>query len=181
MAFMAGLVATSISSQAQISDDAPSQSLLAVQCSVSSGFPASNYGEYCRKLSKTVGLLSPGQQERVFGYVPQPYGYDTVGSSQGVGVGSTKHTSTGAGGGGYIHRGRDDRAPSPSGAQQSVTQNEGDNWWDGLLGWLEELLVDQNDDSRDLEKLKEESDDDGNNGRGNDPDRIDLSNPGNKK
>ncbi|MEM1442849.1 MAG: hypothetical protein AAGF67_10945 [Verrucomicrobiota bacterium] len=56
----------------QIRDDESSANYLATQCAVSSGGDASNYEDYCRKLAKTVALLSAGQQERVFGFVPQP-------------------------------------------------------------------------------------------------------------
>lgn len=57
---------------AQIRDDEQSASFLAVQCAVSSGGNAPNYEGYGRKLAKTLGLLTPAQQERIFGYVPQP-------------------------------------------------------------------------------------------------------------
>ncbi|NRB75039.1 MAG: hypothetical protein HRU46_11840, partial [Verrucomicrobiales bacterium] len=67
------LAAMTVPAKAQIGDNEPSQSLLAVQCAMSSGYPAAGYEEYCRRLAKTVAFLSPVQQERVFGYVPQPY------------------------------------------------------------------------------------------------------------
>ena len=57
---------------AQIVDNESSKNLLAVNCAVSSGLPASNYDSYCRKLAKTVGHLDTVQQERVFGYLPRP-------------------------------------------------------------------------------------------------------------
>lgn len=42
---------------------------------MSSGRDSSNFEEYGRKLAKTVALLSPGQQKRVFGFVPQPISF----------------------------------------------------------------------------------------------------------
>ncbi|MEM6280066.1 MAG: hypothetical protein AAF733_11340 [Verrucomicrobiota bacterium] len=57
---------------AQIRDDESSATYLAAQCAISSGGDASAYEVYCRRLAKTVALLSPGQQKRVFGFVPQP-------------------------------------------------------------------------------------------------------------
>ncbi|MEM7601890.1 MAG: hypothetical protein AAF357_10810 [Verrucomicrobiota bacterium] len=74
---------------AQIRDDESSTSYLATQCAVSAGGDAANYEEYSRRLAKTVALLSPGQQERVFGFVPQPITFarpeDSAQSSNGYG------------------------------------------------------------------------------------------------
>lgn len=58
--------------RAQIKNDESSISILAIQCAMSSGFPASGFQEYSVGLAKTLSLLSGDQQERVFGYVPQP-------------------------------------------------------------------------------------------------------------
>lgn len=57
---------------AQIRDDESSQSVLAVQCAVSSGFSASEFEDYSRRLAKTLSLLTSNQQRKVFGYLPQP-------------------------------------------------------------------------------------------------------------
>jgi hypothetical protein len=57
---------------AQIADNDASISVLAVQCAVSSGFSANEYEDYCRRLAKTLSLLSSAQQTRVFGYLPMP-------------------------------------------------------------------------------------------------------------
>jgi len=61
-------------SQAQIRDNDSSMIALAVQCSVSSGYSAEEYQDYCRRLAKTLSLLSSAQQTRVFGYLPMPSG-----------------------------------------------------------------------------------------------------------
>lgn len=60
------------SAYAQIRDDESSQAVLAVQCAVSSGFSASEFEEYSRRLAKTLSLLTSSQQKKVFGYLPQP-------------------------------------------------------------------------------------------------------------
>lgn len=88
---LAGLIGGLLVStaNAQIRDNESSQNLLAVQCAVSSGLPASNYEDYCRKLAKTVGLLDATQQERVFGFLPRPVALNTddgSGSDGGSGV-----------------------------------------------------------------------------------------------
>lgn len=57
---------------AQIADNDASMNVLAVQCAVSSGFSADEYEDYCRRLAKTLSLLSSAQQTRVFGYLPMP-------------------------------------------------------------------------------------------------------------
>lgn len=58
--------------QAQVEDDQASANLLEVQCVVSSGFSGADYGDYARKLAKTLAQLPPISQKRVFGYIPQP-------------------------------------------------------------------------------------------------------------
>lgn len=60
------------SSFGQFSDDEASAQLLAVQCTVSSGFAGGDYVEYGKKLAKTLSLLSAAEQERVFGFMPRP-------------------------------------------------------------------------------------------------------------
>lgn len=59
---------------AQISESDSSLNLLAMQCSMSSGFSSADFDDYSRRLAKTLALLSPAQQTRVFGYLPQPNG-----------------------------------------------------------------------------------------------------------
>ncbi len=66
------LLALPMSVEGQLADDESSTNYLAMHCASSSGLTASAYQEYGRKLAKTLGLLAPAQQERVFGYVPQP-------------------------------------------------------------------------------------------------------------
>lgn len=66
------VIACPVAADAQIQDDAQSTNFLAVQCAMSSGRSAADFEEYGRKLAETVAHLSPGQQKRVFGYVPQP-------------------------------------------------------------------------------------------------------------
>lgn len=56
----------------QIRDDESSQVVLAVQCAVSSGYSASDFEDYSRRLAKTLSLLTSTQQRKVFGYLPQP-------------------------------------------------------------------------------------------------------------
>ena len=56
---------------AQIGENEYSVSVIAMQCAVSSGYSASDFDDYSRRLAKTLSLLSPDQQKRVFGYLPQ--------------------------------------------------------------------------------------------------------------
>ncbi|MDF1825735.1 MAG: hypothetical protein P1U68_13900 [Verrucomicrobiales bacterium] len=65
-----GVIAPTL--KAQIVDDDTSATMLAFQCAVSSGQAASGYENYGRKLAKTIALLGPDQQYRIFGYTPQP-------------------------------------------------------------------------------------------------------------
>ena len=58
--------------KAQIVNDEGSASALAIQCAVSSGYPASNFQNYSKGLAMTLALLNGEQQVRVFGYLPQP-------------------------------------------------------------------------------------------------------------
>jgi len=60
--------------QGQIRDDDASMSYLAHRCAMSAGSSASNYAEYGAKLARTIGDLDIVQQQRVFGYVPRPFG-----------------------------------------------------------------------------------------------------------
>ena len=66
------LQGTGLVVNAQISNDEASISNLAVQCALSSGYPASNFQAYSQGLAKTLAPLSGEQQIRVFGYLPQP-------------------------------------------------------------------------------------------------------------
>jgi len=58
--------------RAQICESESSINAIAIQCSMSSGFSASGFEDYSRSLAKTLALLSPAQQKRVFGYLPKP-------------------------------------------------------------------------------------------------------------
>lgn len=69
-----GLFAIAAPVKGQIRDTQGSVALLAMNCSASSGYAASNYEEYCSRLAKTLGVLSGEQQRRVFGYLPTPAG-----------------------------------------------------------------------------------------------------------
>lgn len=79
--FLMGAMAFPAAADAQIADNDASISVLAVQCAVSSGFSASEYEDYCRRLAKTLSLLSSDQQTRVFGYLPMP-GAASLGNSE---------------------------------------------------------------------------------------------------
>ena len=79
-----GLLAIPGMATSQIRDNDASQSVLAVQCAVSSGFSASDYEDYSRRLAKTLSLLSNDQQTRVFGYLPMP-GAATLANDSGNG------------------------------------------------------------------------------------------------
>ncbi len=68
------------SASAQIRDDESSQAVLAVQCAVSSGFSASDFEDYSRRLAKTLSLLTSSQQRKVFGYLPQPAAVSSIGA-----------------------------------------------------------------------------------------------------
>ncbi|MDF1852183.1 MAG: hypothetical protein P1U85_15180 [Verrucomicrobiales bacterium] len=148
---------------AQIQDDESSASLLAMQCSMSSGRPPSQYEEYCRKLAKAVGLLQPKQQERVFGYLPRP---TVVASGDFNGYGNTQHASgeseetktnplvalvgefnesliSGDSTAAIIGGDPPESAASEldSGASELDSgDNEWGNWWGGFLGWLGEKV-----------------------------------------
>lgn len=69
---LGGVFLINSSLQGQISESEQSVNVLAVQCSVSSGFSRADFDDYSRRLAKTLALLSPAQQTRVFGYLPQP-------------------------------------------------------------------------------------------------------------
>jgi hypothetical protein len=90
-----GALAVPAASDAQIRDNDASMSVLAVQCAMSSGFSASEYEDYCRRLAKTLSLLSSAQQTRVFGYLPMP-GAASLGDEEPVtsGAGSTESGPT---------------------------------------------------------------------------------------
>lgn len=71
-AFVAFSLGSAGLAKAQIRDNESSVSFLAVHCALSGGGNADNYREYSTNLAKTVALLDTAQQERVFGFVPQP-------------------------------------------------------------------------------------------------------------
>lgn len=79
---------------AQIRENEASVAALAVQCSISSGFSADDYEDYCRRLAKTLGMLSGEQQTRVFGYLPQPVAAASSGSEAGA-LGAIGNSSSG--------------------------------------------------------------------------------------
>lgn len=81
---------------AQIRENEASVAALAVQCSISSGFSAADYEDYCRRLAKTLGMLSGEQQTRVFGYLPQPVAAASSGSEAGA-PGAIGNSSSGTG------------------------------------------------------------------------------------
>lgn len=74
----AGLFLVAAPAHGQIRDTEGSATLLAMKCSASSGFSASGYEEYSRRLARTIGVLSGEQQRRVFGYLPTPVEAGTV-------------------------------------------------------------------------------------------------------
>lgn len=59
---------------AQIRENDSSVATLAIHCAVSSGYSPQGYEDYCRRLAKTLSLLSGPQQTRVFGYLPMTSG-----------------------------------------------------------------------------------------------------------
>lgn len=74
---VASLVSVSAVATAQIRETEASVTALAVQCAVSSGYSTASYYDYegyARSLAKTLGMLSSGQQVKVFGYLPTPSG-----------------------------------------------------------------------------------------------------------
>lgn len=85
---------------AQLRDDEQSAQMLAMQCTISSGFRSSNYADYAERLAKTLGNLPPAAQQRVFGYLPQPSLLATSGFSGGSegGTGADVAASTDASG-----------------------------------------------------------------------------------
>lgn len=88
-------LAVPVLTDAQIADNDASMNVLAVQCAVSSGFSADEYEDYCRRLAKTLSLLSSAQQTRVFGYLPMP-GAASLGDSEPEGnsnAGSTESSN----------------------------------------------------------------------------------------
>ncbi|MCB1203806.1 MAG: hypothetical protein KDN18_06080 [Verrucomicrobiae bacterium] len=94
IALFVGLVSPA---SAQISENDASVAALAVQCAMSSGYSPEDYEEYCRRLAKTLGMLSGEQQTRVFGYLPQPVAATAAGSLATIGnatAGSTTANST---------------------------------------------------------------------------------------
>jgi len=98
--FFLVLSCTAESANAQIRDDESSKVVLAVQCAVSSGYSASDFDDYSRRLAKTLSLLTSSQQKKVFGYLPQPAAVssndaDTTPISVSPERGSVKNTDPG--------------------------------------------------------------------------------------
>ncbi len=74
---IASLASVASVATAQIRETEASVTALAVQCAVSSGYSTASYSDYesyARSLAKTLGMLSSGQQVKVFGYLPTPSG-----------------------------------------------------------------------------------------------------------
>ena len=157
ISLVAGIVLLVGLAEGQIKDDDSSKNLLAMQCSMSSGLPPSNYEEYCNRLAKTVGLLAPAQQQRVFGYLPRP-GYvetgdfapsnNASGSSEGYGSASgntlvdivgdfndSLRDNQDKSGGAIIGGAPPEQEPEPS------SNDKEPSWWDGFLDWFGELLT----------------------------------------
>ena len=69
-----GLIGSPFNLHAQLLDDVESAAMLTLQCVLSSGSGDGDYTEYGGKLAKTLSKLSSEEQERVFGYLPDPLG-----------------------------------------------------------------------------------------------------------
>jgi hypothetical protein len=129
---------------AQIRDNESSANALAIQCAVSSGFSAEDYEEYCRRLAKTIGMLSSAQQTRVFGYLPMagsggaesveaPVESETLTSAPKVGSTETIGVVAGS------------SVPAPIGTTGTVPGStttggtpakSGTSTWDALIQWF---------------------------------------------
>jgi len=155
---------------AQIRDDEESTNYLAVQCAMSSGGDAGSFEEYGRRLAKTVALLSPGQQKRVFGFVPQPITFAIPAASSqshsgfAGGAGSATEPETAAAGEagsvvGNTEPSSGDSTPvsatsapepevgnstlaTPVAVEEAGTEEAapGNDWWGGFVEWLDGLF-----------------------------------------
>ncbi|MDF1657255.1 MAG: hypothetical protein P1U58_06555 [Verrucomicrobiales bacterium] len=153
---------------AQIRDDEQSTNYLAVQCAMSSGGDSASYEEYGRKLAKTVALLSAGQQERVFGYVPRPITFarpedpeqsngeyggmaantpesdsqsaSTAGSPVGNGQSSDEDVPPVAGASAQESESLDEKLTDESFSEELEEEKSGNDWWGGFMDWLDGLL-----------------------------------------
>ncbi len=118
---------------AQIRATEASVTALAVQCAVSSGYSTASYYDYesyARSLAKTLGMLSSGQQVKVFGYLPAPSGGGFVDADK-------PQTSTPAG---FPPEGSDPIS-SPMVSQDPSTPDSassGGGFMAGLLGGMSE-------------------------------------------
>ncbi len=89
-----GLLMSAAPLHSQIRNTEGSANLLAMNCSASSGYAATGYEEYSRRLAKTLGVLSGEQQRRVFGYLPTPYEGGTAGNDSAEALGNTSDSAT---------------------------------------------------------------------------------------
>jgi len=152
---------------------------------MSSGHPAAGYEEYCRRLAKTVAFFSPVQQERVFGYVPQPYSSNDqdayVSPHYGKSDGTNSESNDG-GPGGVIFHGSDDPVTIDDGTGASLGQEEAaKDWWGQFFSWLSSIMGNSEVDAAEMGAWVDEykgSMGDDNNGHGNGPGGFDSSNPG---
>lgn len=88
--FVGALLGLPLVSEAQIGENDSSAEYIAIQCAISSGNLASDYLEYGHSLAKTLSLLDPAQQERIFGSIPQPGGKSSAtGKASGASTDST--------------------------------------------------------------------------------------------
>lgn len=113
------------SAEAQITDSEESATMLAYQCSLSSGYALEGYMPYARGLAKTIAQVPAAGQEEVFGYLPALGGNSGAGADSG-GTTTTPDTSAASGGSG-------DPAGSGSG-------NSGNGWLAAFFDWLASLL-----------------------------------------
>src|SRR6056297_1557408 len=142
---LAGTLATVAITEAdaQIRDNEASTHFLAAQCAASGGGVAGNYTDYSRKLAKTIALLEPKQQERVFGFVPQPVAFNRPedvqspggGIAQGIGNGGSSEENVGNIGMESGETGTDPEASGTAEASdpEASDPNDGRDFWDELF------------------------------------------------
>jgi len=97
-----------------IADTPSSAQYLAIQISLSSGYPAENYASYSRGLAKTLSLLTAAEQAEVFGN------------------GGTAAPSGDSG----------TNSGSPNSGSGSPNSGSGNNWWNGILEYFANLFKD---------------------------------------
>lgn len=113
------------SAEAQITDSEDSATMLAYQCSISSGYSVDGYMPYARGLARTIAQVSPAGQEDVFGFLPSLGG---VSGSASDSVGSTATPETSA----AIGESSDPTAASGS--------SSGSGWLAAFFDWVASLL-----------------------------------------